>query len=92
MLIRDAAERLKIRTAFVDITGSASSQYLAEHNLKPEQVVRYLTSKSVHQYRLSTTPQLLLLDADGRVQRVWTGGMTDPEVKEASTLLEEAAQ
>ena len=91
-VIRQAAARAGLRTVFVDITGTAQADYLGRYQLRPDEVAKHLTSKTVHLYRLAVTPQLILLDSAGKVQHVWTGGMTANELEQLLAIVGSKSQ
>lgn len=81
-----ALDRAAVRPIGVDITATSTTDYIVrQFNDLP--VVTQVDPKDVVNYRLHLTPQTILVDATGRVEKVWSGVLTDADLAEIKHMI-----
>jgi peroxiredoxin len=73
-------DRSVVRPVGVDVTSTSKEPFLSQHELTGLPVFEKVEPKVMMNYRFQLTPQTILLDPDGKVEKVWTGVMTDSAV------------
>ncbi len=61
------------RLAAVSVQPEGVKEYASQHSLNRIPVLSTLDPKYKVTYNLALTPQILLIDAEGKVEKVWTG-------------------
>ena len=92
---RQITERLDITTVrpvAVDISSSATLEFVASHGLADMPLIAKIEPKSLLSYRFRLTPQTILIDSHGRVEKVWSGVLTSEQVEEVAALVGRPAQ
>jgi hypothetical protein len=79
-------DRGAVRPVGVDITSSASTAFLAEHRMSDMPVILQVDPKSRVDYRFQITPQTILVNGSGRVEKAWSGVLDDTAVAEIERL------
>jgi thiol-disulfide isomerase/thioredoxin len=75
-------DRSAVRPVAVDVTSTASADFLSQHKLASLPVFLKVDPRDVVDYRLQLTPQTILVDQAGKVERVWTGVLNDSALAE----------
>jgi peroxiredoxin len=73
-------DRSVVRPVAVDVTSTAKAPFLSQHQLTEMPVFEKVDPLAMVNYHFQLTPQTLLIDGDGKVEKVWTGVMTDSAV------------
>lgn len=73
-------DRSVVRPVGVDVTSTAKAPFLSQHQLTGLPVFEKVEPRVMLNYRFQLTPQTILLDPAGKVEKVWTGVMTDSAV------------
>ncbi len=88
-------DRTAVRPVGVDVSSSATSFYVNDHQMAGIPVLTQVDPKAVVDYHLRLTPQTILVDGSGRVEKVWSGVLDDSNVaeiqKRANTKTEASA-
>jgi peroxiredoxin len=74
--------RSAIRPVAVDVTSTASTTFVSQHQLEELPVFLKVDPHAMVSYRLQLTPQTILVDTAGKVEKVWTGVLNDSAVAE----------
>ncbi|HEY2499369.1 MAG TPA: redoxin domain-containing protein [Candidatus Angelobacter sp.] len=69
--------RSVVRPVGVDVTSTSTAPFLQQHQLVGLPVFEKVEPRVMLNYRFQLTPQTILLDPAGKVEKVWTGVMTD---------------
>jgi hypothetical protein len=72
-----ALDREAVRPVGVDVTATSTPAFLAEHQLTGIPVLVQVDPAARLHYRLQLTPQTILVDAQGKVEKVWSGVLTE---------------
>jgi hypothetical protein len=83
-------DRAAVRPVLVDVTATSSQAFLAAHHLDGVPVFVQVDPRAALGYRFHLTPQTILVDSTGRVERVWTGVLNDSNTAELEQLVEGA--
>jgi peroxiredoxin len=75
--VMPALNRQAVRPVAVDVTASSTQAFLAEHRLTDMPVMLQVDPVSRVRYRLQITPQTILVDTAGRIEKVWSGVLDD---------------
>lgn len=81
-----------VRPVGVDISSTASQAFLVEHKLTEAPVFLQLQPQAIVKYRLQITPQTILVDGKGKVEKVWSGVLDDSSLTEVKNLVRSGAQ
>jgi peroxiredoxin len=73
-------DRSVVRPVGVDVTSTSQAPFLSQHQLTGLPVFEKVEHHVMLNYRFQLTPQTILLDPAGKVEKVWTGVMTDSAV------------
>lgn len=77
-----ALNREAVRPVAVDVTSSSTAVFVTEHRLKDVPVINQVDPPARIQYRLQLTPQTILIDQAGKVEKVWSGVLNSAAVEE----------
>ena len=80
-------DRSVVRPVGVDVTSTSKAPFLSQHQLTGLPVFEKVDPKAMMNYHFQLTPQTLLIDGDGKVEKVWTGVMTDSAVADLKQRL-----
>lgn len=75
-------DRSAVRPVGVDVTSTSQAPFLSQHQLTGLPVFEKVEPKVMMDYHFQLTPQTILLDPAGKVEKVWTGVMTDSAVSD----------
>jgi hypothetical protein len=87
--IMPALDPEAVRPVAVDITSTSNPLFLAKHQLAGVPVLVQVDPRATLSYRFHLTPQTILVDRTGRVEKVWTGVLNDSALAELKRLLGE---
>ena len=73
-------DRSAIRPVLVDVTSTTTPSFVSQHQLSSLPVILKADPKATVDYHMRLTPQTILVDPNGKVEKVWTGVMTDSAV------------
>jgi peroxiredoxin len=73
-------DRSVVRPVGVDVTSTSQAPFLSQHQLTGLPIFERVEPRVMLNYRFQLTPQTILLDPAGKVEKVWTGVMTDSAV------------
>jgi hypothetical protein len=66
-----------VRPVGVDVTSTATPPFISQHQLTGLPVFVKLDPRAMVNYRFQLTPQTILVDHSGKVEKVWTGVLND---------------
>jgi peroxiredoxin len=75
-------DRSAIRPVAVDVTSSTSATFVSQHQLEEMPVFLKVDPRATVNYRFQLTPQTILVDSAGKVEKVWTGVLNDSAMAE----------
>jgi AhpC/TSA family len=75
-----------VRTVAVDVTSSSSEIFIQQHQLAGLPVFQKVDPQATVDYRFQLTPQTILVDPAGKVEKVWTGVLNDSTLSEIKRL------
>jgi hypothetical protein len=75
-----------VRTVAVDVTSSSSEIFIQQHQLAGLPVFQKVDPQATVDYRFQLTPQTILVDSAGKVEKVWTGVLNDSTLSEIKRL------
>jgi AhpC/TSA family len=70
-------DRSVVRAVGVDVTSTAQAPFLLQHQLAGLPVFVKVDPEATVNYRFQLTPQTILVDHAGKVEKVWTGVLND---------------
>lgn len=70
-----------VRPVGIDVSSSATADYISQQ-FGSVPVATQIDPKDVVDYHLHLTPQTILIDPKGKVEKVWSGVLDDSDVKE----------
>ncbi len=76
-----------VRPVLVDVTATTNATFISQHQLSSLPVVVQVDPQDTVNYRFHLTPQTILLDHTGKVEKVWTGVLNDPALAELKQRL-----
>lgn len=76
-----------VRPVGVDLTSSTTDDFDSQHAMAAMPVIAKVDPVARVDYRLQLTPQTILVDASGKVEKVWTGVLKDTDVSELKQRL-----
>jgi peroxiredoxin len=85
--IAQSLDRKLYRIMAVSITNDGVKEYIAEHSLPDVPVIADVEPKSRVSYEMNVTPQTILIDSQGKVEKVWTGVLQHDERAEVEHSL-----
>ncbi len=77
----------QFRPLAVSLQSDQAKEYAAQHGIDQMPVLTELDSKYKVAYHLALTPQLILIDAKGKAEKVWTGLLQEGEKQEIGRIL-----
>jgi peroxiredoxin len=80
--LMSSLNRSAVRPVAVDVTSSSTQDFLAEHRLSDFPVMNQIEPTARIRYRFQLTPQTMLIDTDGKVEKVWSGVLDSSAVEE----------
>jgi peroxiredoxin len=80
-------DRSVVRPVGVDVTSTAKAPFLSQHQLTGLPVFMKLDPRAMVNYHFQLTPQTILVDPAGKVEKVWTGVMNDSTVADLKQRL-----
>jgi peroxiredoxin len=75
-----------VRPIGVDVTSTSSPAFLSEHDLSGIPVFLRVPPQIVVSYRFQVTPQTILVDSHGKVEKVWSGVLNDSMLGEIKKM------
>jgi hypothetical protein len=88
---KDAIARIdtkRVNVVAVDLLGTLPPDCVARFKIDALRIVYMPDPATTKQYRLGTTPQTILIGADARVRRVWSGPLTSEQRRELGESIE----
>lgn len=85
--IAQSLDRKLYRIMAVSITNDGVKEYIAQHSLSDVPVIADVEPKSRVSYEMNVTPQTILIDSQGKVEKVWTGVLQQHERAEVEQSL-----
>lgn len=73
-------DRSVVRPVGVDVSSTAQAPFLSQHQLTGLPVFVKVDPRAMVNYRFQLTPQTILVDRAGKVEKVWTGVLNDSAV------------
>jgi fatty acid-binding protein DegV len=70
----------------VDVTATANPGFVSQHQIAGVPFFVQVDPRAAVSYRMQLTPQTILVDHDGKVERVWTGVLNDSAMAELKRL------
>lgn len=70
-------DRLAVRPVLVDVTSTTTAGFVSQHQLSSLPVILKADPRATLDYRFHLTPQTILVDPNGKVEKVWTGVLND---------------
>jgi peroxiredoxin len=70
-------DRSAIRPVAVDVTSTTAPPFVSQHQLTTLPVFLKVDPTATVTYRFQLTPQTILVDPSGKVEKVWTGVLND---------------
>lgn len=80
-----------VQPAAVDVTATATPDFIAQHQMTAMPVFVQVDPKAVPEYHFHLTPQTILLSPDGKVEKVWSGVLTVGDIAELERLANQPA-
>jgi len=81
-----ALNRAAVRPVAVDVSSSVTRDFIAQHQMTDMPVVAQADPKTLVRYQFRLTPQTILVDAEGRVEKVWSGVLDESNVAEIERM------
>lgn len=85
--VTEHLDQTLVRAVAVDVSSSATPEFASAHGLAGMPLLVRVEPKSLISYRFRLTPQTIVINAQGRVEKVWSGVLTADQVREASALM-----
>ena len=85
--IAEGLDRRSFRIVAVSIISEGVREYVGQHGLNDIPVVSEVDPKTRVSYEMNVTPQTILVDSHGRVEKIWTGVLLQDELTEVSRFL-----
>lgn len=79
-------DRSAVRPVAVDVTSSSSEVFVQQHQLVGFPVFQKVDPQALVNYRFQLTPQTILVDSTGKIEKVWTGVLNDSTLAEIKQL------
>jgi thiol-disulfide isomerase/thioredoxin len=80
-------DRGAVRLVAVDVTATTKQPFIVQHKMADLPVFVQIDPRDTLDYRFHLTPQTILLDRDGKVEKEWTGVLNDSSVSELKQLI-----
>jgi len=78
-----------VRPVAVDVTSTSTPGFLSQHQLGEMPVFLKVDPQATVDYRFHLTPQTILVGPDGKVEKVWSGVLSDSAMSELKQRLGE---
>jgi peroxiredoxin len=75
-----------VRPVGVDVSSTVTRDFISQHQLSNMPVVAQADPKDIVAYQLRLTPQTILVDSQGRVERVWSGVLDDSNIADIQRM------
>jgi len=85
--IAQSLDRKLFRIMAVSTTNEGVKEYITQHTLRDVPVIADVDPKNRVSYEMNVTPQTILIDSQGRVEKVWTGVLRSDERTEVERAL-----
>jgi hypothetical protein len=82
-------DRSAVRPVAVDVTSTTTAPFVAQHQLGGLPVFVRVDPRATVDYRFHLTPQTILLDPAGKIEKVWTGVLNDSALSDLKHRLGE---
>lgn len=82
-----SVEKGSFRLVFVNLLSPLSADYIAKYNLARFSVIADLDPKHIVEYNLRLTPQTILINPNGVIEKVWTGVLRGERLEEVAQAL-----
>jgi hypothetical protein len=76
------------RVAAVSLTLAGTQEYVARHNFADTLLIAEVKADDKRAYKFQVTPQTILIDVSGKVEKVWTGLIQGEVRKEIEQYLD----
>jgi len=83
-------DRSAVRPVAVDVTSNSNESFVQQHQLAGLPVFQKVDPQATVNYRFQLTPQTILVDSTGKVEKVWTGVLNDSAMAELKQRLGES--
>ena len=83
-------DRSAVRPVAVDVTSTSSEGFVQQHQLGSLLVFQKVDPQATVNYHFQLTPQTILVDSRGKVEKVWTGVLNDSAVADLKERLSES--
>jgi len=80
-------DQQSFRLAAVSLQSEGFKEYASRHGINQIPVLTKIDPKYRVAYNLALTPQIILIDADGKVEKVWTGLLRREDKQEVELAL-----
>ena len=70
-------DRSAVRPVLVDVTSTTTTSFVSQHQLSSLPVILKADPRATMDYHMHLTPQTILVDPNGKVEKVWTGVLND---------------
>ena len=77
--IAQGLDRTQYRILAVSITTSGLKDYVAQYSLGDVPLIAEVEPKSRVSYEMNVTPQTILIDSNGKVEKIWNGVIQDAD-------------
>lgn len=78
-----------VRPVAVDVTSTTTADFVVKHKLAVMPVLLKVDPSDTVNYRFQLTPQTILVDRSGKVEKVWTGVLTEAALADLQQRLSE---
>lgn len=75
-----------VRAVAVDVTSSSDEVFIQRHQLAGIPVFEKVDPQATVNYRFQLTPQTILVDPAGKIEKVWSGVLNDSTLTEIQQL------
>jgi len=80
-------DRNTVLPAAVDVTATVTPEFINQHQMTGIPVLAQVDPRAVVEYHFHLTPQTILVGADGKVEKVWSGVLSAANMAEIQTLI-----
>lgn len=80
-------DRSVVRPVAVDITSTAKAPFFSQHQLTELPILEKVDPRVMVNYRFQLTPQTILVDHMGKVEKVWSGVLNNSAVADLKQRL-----
>lgn len=85
--ILNTLDRQSFRLAAVSLQSEGFKEYASRHGINQVPVLTKIDPKYRAAYNLALTPQIILIDTHGKVEKVWTGLLRNEDKQEVELAL-----